>query len=88
MRISMKRMTIAVLVLFITGSSMADTSWSSDENWHGPGWYVTLSSLMAVTLEKGPFSTEDECTRALPDEAERDRILDEIGFVFDCENLQ
>jgi hypothetical protein len=84
----MQRLTIAAFLMIMAASAMAATSWSKDEKWHGPGWYVTVTSLMAATIEKGPFTSESECKNALPSDEEQEDTFEKIGYVYDCQNLQ
>jgi len=79
--------TLIALLLFAASATAAD-SWAGDANWHGPGWYVTVSSLMATTIEKGPFNTEEECKAAMPSEQEQEDIANEVGFAYECEELK
>ena len=83
------RIFIAATLLCLTaGSAAAADSWASDPNWHGPGWYMTLNSMMANTIDKGPFDSEEQCNAAMPSEEEQEAMFDEIGFSDRCEYLQ
>ena len=84
----MRMLPVLVALLSVAGSASAADSWASDPNWHGPGWYVTMSSLMASTIEKGPFGTEDDCKVAMPSEQEQDDAFDLIGFTYQCQELK
>ena len=84
----MRILSVLAGLLSVAGAPAAGDSWSGDENWHGPGWYVTVTSLMASTIEKGPFKTEDECKAAMPSEKEREDTFDDIGFTYDCKDLK
>ncbi len=79
-------MTVVALILMM-GSASAST-WVKDKNWQGPGWYLTISTAYASSIEKGPFSTETACKAAMPSEAEQKEMFDAIGAQYDCKNLK
>jgi hypothetical protein len=82
----MRKFVLMAMLLCFAGAAFA-TDWEHDEKWKGPGWYIIVSSLMAETIDQGPFANEDACKAAMPSEEYQDEMFDEIGMTMSCKQL-